>query len=320
MQVPAASAVEQAVVPLLPTGGAEPTKKCPFCGETVLKVARRCKHCKADMPEGCDGESVRARLTMKEKKLAEQLSAGQMPVFNWPRLRTLTIVLAGVSVLLLLITVLSFAAKNDDWVALGVLGVISLIILGICLLVAFINDMQMMACSHRKTPEKALKAFMYSLARGKYECAYACLLDGDKDELERVRRSIPNVSVSEARVSFADCTGFMTYWKELLRPTGLQMRRAVLSNFRLVRTQGDYAVASVAIKIESYPWPLLLALPLALLPVAIVISVITKRETFEVSKLLRKAEDKWYLVNGELDSMEDRSIDLVAKGGAFTTA
>ncbi len=30
---------------------AEATKRCPFCGEEILAVARKCKHCHSDLPE-----------------------------------------------------------------------------------------------------------------------------------------------------------------------------------------------------------------------------------------------------------------------------
>jgi len=319
MQVPAELAAAAEAAGSAAAGGAEPIKRCPFCGETILKVARKCKHCQETLPEGVDADSVRARLAAKEKKIAGQLASGGMPAVRRPSLRILTLVTAGAALVVLVLTVLAFSAKGDTAVMFGVLGVVALIILGIGVLVAFANDMQMLFYSKRNSPEKGLKAFLHSIRMGRYACAYACLLDGDKDELERYRRAIPSVSVPEGRFSLATLEGFRSYWKGLTRPGGAYMRRAVLSDFAVVGTVGEYARVKVSVKIEAYPWPLLLCLPLALLPVAIIIAVITKRETLTTTKLLRRVNGQWWVVNGELDSAEDRALEA-ALGAATVTA
>ena len=46
---------------------AKPTKDCPFCGEEILAVARKCKHC---------GESFDGHLSGRQSQLIEQTAKG----------------------------------------------------------------------------------------------------------------------------------------------------------------------------------------------------------------------------------------------------
>jgi len=314
MQVP-----ETAPDPALPTLPAapqapQPTKQCPYCGETVLAVATKCKHCQEEIPEGGDVESIRRRLAAKEEKLAKQLASGGLPEIPYlvgGKFRVRTMVAAGIALVGLVMVIIGVSDYHLE--ELIGLGIMPMIISGVCFLVALINDCTVPSSSARKTPVKGLKAFLGAIRVGRYKYAYACLLDGDKDDLTRTRRPIHEVKVERGEFNFKSLEGFKRYWKGLAGASGAYMRRVSLSGFSEEQVNGDCAVVSASVKIESYPWPLLIGLPFALVPVAIVIMLVTKRETVGVSKLLRKVNGQWCVVNGELDSLEDRAIDVAAE-------
>jgi hypothetical protein len=312
MQVPAAPSAPAASASAPPPGGGEATKRCPYCGETVLKIARKCKHCKEDLADGADVESIRARLRAKAQGLAGGVP--EIPYTVGGKFRIVTIVTGALAALSL---IGAFVGGNFHHLeALLGFGITGMFVFGICFLVAFANDCSVPSSRGRRTPVKGLKAFLGAIRVGRYKYAYACLLEGDKDDAERVRRAISEVSVDGGSYSFKNLAGFKEYWRTMTHASGMSMRRAKLSGLREVSVSGDYAVVSASVTIESYPWLLLVFLPLALIPVALVISLITKRETVNVSKLLRRVGNQWYVVNGELDSPEDRALEQAAKLGA----
>lgn len=316
MQVPAAAAPEPLeVLSSAPPAAAEPTKKCPFCGETILQAARKCKHCKADIPEGLDAESVRMRLETKEKALRSatpERTGGVRTSSFWSRFRTGTYVCGSLTLLFGLMFLIGVMGEGDSLVALTVLGVIFGIICGIAFLVFLGGDLSVPALSKRLTPEKGMAAFIKGLAAGRHEHAYACLLEGDKDALERTRRAIPEVRVSEAHYSFATLEGFKSYWKGICRASGGYSRRMVISRIAAVETKANYALVRATGRLESYPLLALLGAIGGIIPLIIVVLITTKRQEMEMVKLLRKVGDQWCVVNGELDSPEDRALEVAA--------
>jgi len=294
------------------------TKKCPFCAETILKVARRCKYCKQDLPEGVDAESVRDRLRMKDRKASDQGLAGASalkPAPKFGKLRTVTIVMAVITGLFLLMAVaggvLPFNHSDDGEVLLG-LGITFTILFGIILLVFLIADLSVPAADKRTTPLLGLKAFLGSLRIGRFGYSYFCLLDGDKDGLTRTRQPIDPVKVFGGDFTFSDLAGFKQYWKGICRPSGGQNRRMVVSALRQEKILGDYALVSARVRIESYPSAIVWTVILSVLLALILILAMTKRQEVTVTKLLRRVGGQWYVVNGELSSVEDNAWEVAA--------
>jgi len=308
-----------------PTAAGEgPTKKCPYCAETILKAARKCRYCKQDLPDGVDSEFVRDRLRMKDKKAADQglaAASQSLPSPRFGRFRTVTKVMAGLCVLFLALGVLAIILINssevssreeDGWVALAVFSFILLFIFGVVLLVCFINDLNVPSFAKRTTPDLGFKTFLGGVRFGRFDMAYACLLDGDKDGLTRSRQAIEPVKVYGGDYDFSSMEGFKQYWKGICRPGEGQSRRMVVAQVRSEKSAGDYAQVSGRVRVESYPsavvWTVLISPLLAI----ILVLAMTKRQELNVTKLMRRVGDQWFVVNGELSSLEDNAWEAVA--------
>jgi hypothetical protein len=340
-------------------GGGEDTKKCPFCAETILKAARKCKYCKQDLPQGVDVESVRDRLRMKGRRAADQALLGtppRIPRSVGGKFRTVTKVMAGLCALFLTLGVLAIIVVNhidkadrqseqaidlqqlfagetdstpgnvrqqertsvghkDDWIAVAGLSFVLLFIFGLILLVVFIGDLTVPSFYRRTNPELGFKTFLGGLRFGRFGLAYACLLDGDKDDMVRVRRPIDKLKVCGGDFRFSDLAGFKQYWKGTCRSGQGQNRRIVVSNIRWEKTVGNYALVSALVRIESYPSAIIWTVLISVLLTIILVAVMTKREEMTVTKLMRKVGDQWYVVNGELGSVEDNALELAASLG-----
>jgi hypothetical protein len=318
MQVPtvlAATAPAAADAPAA-AGAAEPTKRCPFCGETVMKVASKCKHCKRELPRGVDFESVRQRLAAKDaavraKPPSAEEAAGKLSF--WSRFRMGTVVSGSLTLFLGIMFLIGMLAPGDSLMVFTVLGAIFGIICGLAFLAWLIDDLTVPALHRRLTPEKGTSAFFKAIACGRMQHAYACLLDGDKDRTERTRSAISEVKVASGRYPFDDPRGFRDYWAGLCRNSGGYSRRMVISRIVLVKSEGDHAQVRVAGRIESYPLLALLGVFGGLILGLILVVVTTTKRDFETTKLLRKVDDQWWMVNGELDSPEDGALEVAAQ-------
>ncbi len=133
IQIPAAAAAPApAPIPArAPAAAPEPTKSCPLCGETILKIARRCKFCKADIPQGFDEESATSRLRAKESRVAEQAEDKnrKLPyaVTRW--LQTPTIVAAALIVIFIVAAAIGFSFRErSPLFVIGPLGTVFAVI------------------------------------------------------------------------------------------------------------------------------------------------------------------------------------------------
>jgi hypothetical protein len=283
----------------------EPTKNCPFCGEAILKIARKCKHCKEDLSDVPDLDAVRERFRAKEQQLASQLAGDGLPSIPWTvggRIRLMSVLLLGIAGLGLLAAVVGFSVEEtSELFALGPLGAMVSIIVGLIALISLARDLMVPSAMSRTTPLRGAKAFIRAVCDKRYRYAYACLLDADKDGLVRKRPALLDMGVKSGGFEFSSYRGFRDYWKGLLHHRGCT---ATASRFKVVEATDRFAVVSATINLNrsSGLGFLLLGILGAML--------MAKKETLSVSKLLREADGQWCVVNGELDSAEDRAMGV----------
>jgi hypothetical protein len=261
---------------------------------------------------------------MKDKKAADQgLAAASLsqPAPKFGRFRTLTKVMAGLCTLFLALGVLAIilinssevsSSEEEGWVALAVFSFMLLFVFGLILLVAFINDLGVPSFHGRTAPDLGLKTFLAGLRFGRFDLAYACLLEGDKDRLTRSRQAIEPVKVYGGDFDFSGLEGFKQYWKGICRPGEGQSRRMVATNIRTEKSAGDYAQVSSRVRIESYPSALVWTVLISPLLAIILVLAMTKRQELTVIKLMRKVGNQWFVVNGELSSVEDNAWEAAA--------
>jgi hypothetical protein len=325
MQVPAsAPGAATAPAPSTPSAppqgqgsaGAEPTKQCPFCGETILKIARKCKHCKEDLDEGSDEENIRARLQAKLDKLPKTGGVPEIPWSVGGKIRIRTIVAVVITVLGIAVGALFIASGDRDLEPLSFAPFSVAFISLICMLVALINDVRTPSADARTTPDAGFKAFMHSVRIGRFKYAYACLLDGEKDGTKRKRKGFATLKLSPATFSFATYDGFKRYWKELVRPSAGQSRSMGFSSVAVEKQEGDWALVRAQATFKAYPSGLIILVIFGvpgILLALILVAALTKRARLSVIKLMRRVGNQWYVVNGELDSPEDRAIGVAGE-------
>lgn len=308
IQIPAAPPPEPVLEPIIEAGlepviepepapVIEPTKSCPYCRETILKIARRCKFCKTEIPEGFDEESAGVRLRAKEEMIAQQAAERRRVPYAVRRwFQRSTVVVVALTLLAIAAIIVGFTSdQRSAWFSLGPLGILFGIIPALFALVFVPRDLFRVKYFGRLTPVKGARAFLSGLCTKRYRFAYYCVLDADKDDLRRLRPAVPMLGLDAESYCFRRFEGFRDYWKSLLE--NRQTPASVLK-LRLVQIEGDLAEVSAEIVLTEHATGVLSLGSLA--------KVLGNCETLNVKKLFRRVDGQWYAVNGELDSGEDR--------------
>jgi len=148
----------------------------------------------------------------------------------------------------------------------------------------------------RRSPASGLRAFSRAMCNGDFEYAYQCLLPGNISSVPRTRPAISLVGLGSQRCSFDSLSGFAEYWEPVFKQQDISGNRVVVSDFGLNRQAEDVAQVTCRVKLvvaghdhasDSID------------------NRETQRDSLSLTKLLRRVDGQWYVVNGELAGPED---------------
>ncbi len=285
---------------------AEETRLCPLCRKPILKLARKCKHCKQTIPPEVDIPFVRERLRMKEQALSAS-PPRRVPFLVGFKVRIGTMVAAAIAIFFALMIYAGISMQDRGW-ELTVIGVGGFTVTTIILVLRLAIDIRIPSAGSRNTPALGLAAFLLALKTGRFRYAYACLLDGDKDGTVRTRPGFQTVEVQVGVFAFATLEGFRGYWQGVMHSSMDMTRTANIKDVRILDAKDDFAVVSAEVEIRAYPAWVGHTMHGSLLAPLILAIRLTKRETVRMTKLMRCVHQQWYVVNGEIDSLEDYAI------------
>jgi hypothetical protein len=185
-------------------------------------------------------------------------------------------------------------------------------------LIALISDLCTPSPRTRTTPERAVKAFYGALRRKSYGRAYACLSPLDRISDLRPTLAIGRLDVPERTFSFKDKAGFQQYWREQAGVStaflGGYHKTIQATIVRVTPLSADLAAADLKLEVSGYPSLAILGIFCGLVPALLLILLMTRREYFEVRKLLVKKDGLWWIVNGEFTPEGDEAIERMLAG------
>ena len=308
ISTPAADAPGASESPSSPPAAARssvPAKECPFCLAEIPKIALECPECRQRIAGAGSPADFRKRLLVQELVLREALregglDAGRGGLLGAVRLGTLLVL----GVVLLCLTTWLLGRKlllpaSAIEVAMGI-GLVGLVLLAFLVLA----DLGWVTVRHRLRPVEALAAFLSAMEIGRYDDAYACVLPGDRNDRLRVRRAVSAIRVDKIRTTFARASGFQAYWKPIFTA---QDSAVSISRVELLAEQGDFAIVSANIFLSHG------TRISGLGPVGGLMSrFLANKDKITLKKLVRLVQGRWYLVNGEMRSLEDDALEEFA--------
>jgi hypothetical protein len=300
---------------------------CPLCGteggaETEAEVeAEACSHCgmcREDLPAA---GFVRRRLAGKELALRAALVGErfeELPRRDRGRLRAQTLLLLGLLLVCIAGGAACFAVSEVPriyWKMVAVLGAVVFLAFK-----AFLRqDLKVPGPTGRVSPTAGLRAFLYAMITGSYRYAHGCLVPGERDERTRRQPQFEDLGALGRHYEFNRLDAFRRYWHALVSPSNRAVTQPSYVNaagFRVLEQRDDFALVCCHLDVllwdrhiteKDYPllkWAGAVKFLLNL--------CIPRRRRLHLRKLLRRIDGQWYLVNGELASLEDFALEEAA--------
>ncbi|MBN2711992.1 MAG: hypothetical protein JXR97_06090 [Planctomycetes bacterium] len=290
----------------------EDSRECPFCAEIIKQKARKCRHCGESLEEYIDATDVamykaEALVALDDHLASHEAQEEDLKLIGGLLSGTTIFCLVGMCLSLLSVLIGAIISSDAGEGAL-VLGIIFGIIFTIAFLATLSSDWGASNIMNSTKPEKACQRWFNALKTNRTAKAYAAIapLGRSADEIRSVQ--FTTIKAHDGAYSFSDVKSYRKYWKSIFGGPSGQQRGVALGKIKIDQKFDDGSVLmNLELKYTSFPTVMLAILPFALLPVAILITVVQKRETQNIKKLMIQRNGKWYIMEGQYQGLLDHA-------------
>ena len=294
-----------------PTAPQTATVECPACAESIPAGSAVCPLCGESLSGQLDaGQASRIlddSLASLDAHLGDRQSTEEDTRLKGGLLTTKTIVLMVITGLCVAM-IASGASMRRDGEPLIAIGIILGIIFGISVLVSLTNDYRSIHIQDCRDPAKALKNYLTAIRTKRTSKAFACLVPEARQSGRA--RSVKFTKIKSALGDFTilDAASFAKYWTSVFKGPSGQTRSVQIKKVYKIK-EGDQGLALVEAELafSSYPSWLIALILLNLIICVIAIMACTKRESLTIRKLMVQRDNRWFIVEGELQGRLDQA-------------
>ena len=278
--------------------------KCLSCAENIPRLTLFCPFCgekpafKLTAAE-CD-ELLKKRLAQLDEHLANPATLEADATLRGGQYFLSLKICAAIEAGSVLLILAGFVVGRDLSDALKVFGTLGLVFTTIPLLWIAYNNYISNHIQDCKDPVRVIKRFFSMALTSRANRAYLCVLPMGRNfgPVESVRFNDGSMPTVPGKFTVKDFAEFKAYWKSIARVSFLHNRGVRFVKAKSILAQDDLAVVEATFEFTSMN-------PAFLLLGVLIATMMQKKETKIVRKLLVKHNNLWYLAEGEFEGRLD---------------
>lgn len=275
--------------------------KCPFCSEFIPEKSANCPKCKENL-----NDKPQVMLSVEESnfllnKYMDSIRREELFLLStkkkWPKSR----VILYCSLLFCVLAITgSFMLGVSSGVATCVIVCVPMaLVIGYSKKDKNSFNIQLLA-----DPKEFVKQYLFSLNENRAKLLFQIVAP-----LGRTKETKPllfdKIKNDTNLYDISQLKGFCKYWKSTFRGTGNYSRSVVIEQINIAEEYNDKVILNITLNFTSYNT--LLTLFEAFGPIfgSLAVHFGAKKETVEITKIILKHNNKWYIAEGELQGNLD---------------
>ncbi len=289
---------------------------CPTCAAVIPAQSRICPQCNQSLFPTLTPDEFQAVITERlaeiDRHLSNSESAEEDLRLKGGALSIKSIVILAFFVLGLVMTIMGSNMSSNGETCLG-LGIVTLVIFFIPVIVTMINDRKANHIQDADSPDIALRNFLTAVKTGRSRKAYVSLIPSARvaGPVETIKFPSNKIPSYVGRYAINDPASFKVYWSTIFTGPSGQTRTVTIKSVRKLRSgPNGLVLVEATLTVNNYAsWIIALVL-INLLAMLIVMLATRVTETRTVRKLLVERDGKWFIVDGSLEGLLDKSANF----------